>query len=205
MIKRCRTPGLVLFLALSVVLAPAAQATPPEGAKSHIETLGQQAISTLQRADIGLAEREALFAGVLEQGFALQLIGRFVLGKYWRTATPEQKADYQRLFTRFVIKTYAARIGGFSGTTFKVTKTVPVGEEDVLVTTQIDRPSGAPLVAGWRVRLIEGQHKIIDVMVEGISMAATQRQEFSSVVKSRGLAGLLEILRARTQTLAASG
>ena len=205
MIKRCQTSGLVLLLLAALVFAPAARATSLEGAKSHIETLGQQAISTLQRADIALDQREKHFAQILEQGFALPLIGRFVLGKYWRTATPEQKADYQRLFNRFVIKTYAARMGGFAGTTFKVTKANPVGDQDMLVTTKIDRPGGASLEAGWRVRQIEGQFKIIDVVVEGISMAATQRQEFASVVRSRGLAGLLDILRARTQTLAASG
>ena len=59
----------------------------------------------------------------------------------------------------------------------------------------------------WRPvgRLIKGQHKIVDVVVEGISMAATQRQEFASVIRSRGLDGLMEILRAKTQMLAASG
>ena len=205
MISSSRTPVLALLLLLPVAFAPAAVATGPEGAKGHIQTLGQQAISTLQRADMSLAEREQRFAQVLEQGFALQLIGRFVLGKYWRTATPEQKADYQQLFNRFVIKSYAVRMGGFAGTTFQVTKTVPVGDQDILVTTRIERPSGAPIEAGWRVREIKGHYKIIDVVVEGVSMAATQRQEFASVVKSRGLPGLLQILRARTQTLAASG
>lgn len=197
--------SLPLLLLLAALALPAQAKTTPDGAKSHIQTLGRQAIAMLQRSDISVTQREAQFAEILEQGFALDLIGRFVLGKYWRTATPEQKSDYSQLFNQFVIKSYAVRLGGFAGTTFQVLKTRPVGDKDILVNTRIERPSGPPLEAGWRVRLIKGQHKIVDIVVEGISMAATQRHEFASVVKSRGLAGLLEILRAKTQTLAASG
>lgn len=205
MIKRGPLPVIAVVILFAVALVPPARATMLELAQSHIVALGEHAITTLQRADMTIAEREQRFGQVLQQGFALPLIGRFALGKYWRTATPEQKADYQQLFNRFVIKTYAARMGGFAGTTFQVIKTAPIGEQDIMVTTRIERPSGAPIEAGWRVREIEGKPKIIDVVVEGVSMAATQRQEFSSVVRSRGLTGLLEVLRARTQTLSASG
>ena len=201
--------GAVVGLALACLIwrpAGAEDGMSTQLAESFVQSVGDRAVEILRSCgrEGASVDQEAL-GELIRAGFNIELIGRFVLGKYWRTATPEQKADYQQLFNRFVIKSYAVRMGGFAGTTFQVTKTVPVGDQDILVTTRIDRPSGAPIEAGWRVREIKGHYKIIDVVVEGVSMAATQRQEFASVVKSRGLPGLLQILRARTQTLAASG
>jgi phospholipid transport system substrate-binding protein len=64
--------------------------------------------------------------------------------------------------------------------------------------------SGPEFKAGWRVRLIDGKHKIIDVMVEGISMAVSQRQEFASVLKRNGVERLLQILAAKVGRMPAT-
>ena len=119
--------------------------------------------------------------------------------------TPEQRADYLDLFGEFIVKTYAKRLGGYSGEAFVVLKSTVTGKKrDVIVKTRIDRPSGPSLKATWRVRKFGDQDKIIDVSVEGVSMAITQRQEFASVTRRSGLEGLLQILRARTEHLPAT-
>jgi phospholipid transport system substrate-binding protein len=106
------------------------------------------------------------------------------------------------LFGEFIVKTYSQRLGGYAGETFTVTSARKVGKKgDVIVKTRIGRPSGPPLDAGWRVREIDGAHKIIDVQVEGVSMAVTQRQDFAAVTRRQGVEGLLQILRARTERL----
>ena len=141
----------------------------------------------------------------MRKAFNLDYIGRFVLGATWRRATPEQRADYLELFGEFVVRTYAKRLGGYSGEALVVLKTTVTGKKrDVIVFTRIDRPSGPPLKANWRVREFDHQDKIIDVSVEGVSMAVTQRQEFASVTRRSGLEGLLQILRARTERLPAA-
>ena len=132
---------------------------------------------------------------LLAENLDLLRIGRFVLGQSWRGASDEQKREYQRLFGQFVTQVYAKRLGGYSGEAFKIVKANTYGKKDALVLTEIARPSGPPLKAGWRVRNSTGGLKILDVMVEGVSMAATQRSEFGSVIKSRGVDGLLEMLR----------
>lgn len=191
----------VFGLALSLVSAPSG-ATNVDGAKQFIDTLGNQALATLQQQNLSLEQREGLFGDILREGFDLRLIGRFVLGKYWRQANEEQKADYIEAFTSFVIKSYARRLGGFSGQNFTITGSSVTGEKkDVMVKTRIDRPSGPPITAAWRVREIDGENKIIDVVVEGVSMAVTQRQEFAAVVGRDGVEGLVQVLRAQTERL----
>ena len=191
----------VFGLALSLMAAPG-NATSVDDAKHFIDTLGKQAFSTLQQENLSLEQRERVFGDFLRSGFDLGLIGRFVLGKYWRQTNDEQKADYIDAFSSFIIKTYARRLGGFSGQTFTITGSVVTGQKkDVMVKTRIDRPSGPPIEAAWRVREINGQNKIIDVVVEGVSMAVTQRQEFAAVVGRDGVEGLVQVLRAQTERL----
>ena len=147
---------------------------------------------------------ETVFAETLRNGFDLPLIARFVMGKYWRRASPEQRDDYVDLFSRFVIKTYSQHLGGFSGSAFEIVGAKPIGKKDILVRTIVKRKSGPPVKAGWRVREKNDQHKIVDVMIEGISMAVTQRQDFASILKRDGVEGLLQILRAKTGRMPAT-
>lgn len=195
----------LLVLATVVRPAPLVAATSPDGAAQFVKWLADQATTTLRAPGSSLEQREAAFRRLLSQGFDLKLIGRFVLGRHWRTATPEQRADFQRLFEEFILKSYSSRLGGYAGEAFTVVSARPAGDKDAMVRTRIARPSGPPIKADWRVRARDNQYRIIDVMVEGVSMAVTQRSEFSAVIKAQGFEGLLAALRARVQRYAASG
>ncbi len=202
MIDRRRVLLAALFASL---LGRTAGATSTDSAVQLIEWLGQQAIATLSQPGLSLEQREATLRILLRKGFNLDYIGRFVLGTAWRRATPEQRTDYLDLFGEFVVKTYAKRLGGYSGQALVVLRTTVAGKKrDVIVLTRIDRPSGPPLKAAWRVRRFGDQDKIIDISIQGVSMAVTQRQEFASVTRRSGLEGLLQILRARTERLPAT-
>jgi len=191
--------ALMLALAASLLAPPAKAAPDVDGAKAFIEGLASRAIEILQRENGNLEQRESELRKILSQDFDLPFIGRFVLGRHWRKATPDQRADYQALFAEWILKTYARRLGGYSGETFQTTGARAAGDTDILVQTKINRPSGPPIVADWRVRTAPDGFRIIDIMVEGVSMAVTQRSEFNAVVGRDGIDGLLSILRARTQ------
>jgi phospholipid transport system substrate-binding protein len=198
---------LLLLSTAVAALVPcfgAAAAGPPDGAQAFVQSLGEQALATLRTPSTTLDEREAAFRTLLRADFDIDFIARFVLGRSWNELSAEQRADYLQVFAEFVLKTYSQRLGGYSGETFVVTGSRPAGEQDVVVRTRIDRPSGPPLGADWRVRAIDAQYKIIDVAVEGISMAVTQRQEFAAVVGRSGVVGLLETLHARVDKLPAT-
>ncbi len=169
-----------------------------------INQLGNQAINTLRDTDLTLDQREARFRSLLSQSFDLRFIGRFVLGRYWRGATPDQQNDYIALYGEFLLQTYSARLGGYSGETLTVIGARMANDKDFVVSTSLARPSGPAIAADWRVRVIDGQYRIIDIMIEGISMAVTQRSEFASVMKRDGIDGLLAILRARTTKITAT-
>lgn len=188
------------LLAVSSWVGSTAQAQSADpGAVSFMEQLGNETVATF--ADKSLSRDQALdrFRVLLNRGFDVPYIGRWVLGRYWNVATPQQQAEYQQLFERLIIRTYAERFAEYSGETFKITGSRPEGSNDTTVTTQIIRPSGPPVNVSWRVRKRDSDYRIIDILVEGVSMGVTQRQEFASVVEQNGgrIDGLLQALRSR--------
>ncbi len=72
------------------------------------------------------------------------------------------------------------------------------------VRTRIVQEDNAPLRCDWRVRTIGEDYKVIDVVVEGVSMLATQRSEYSAVLRRHGPEGLIEALQMRLTKFPAS-
>jgi len=197
---------LFLGLLVSVTAAEpaAATSTSPEEAEKFIQALGDEAVKTLSDKAIPLTQREEQIRELLRRNFDLETIGRFVLSRYWRTATADQKSEYMTLFSEYVLKTYARRLGAYGNEQFKITSAKPLGSRDAIVLTEITQQAGGqPITAGWRVRDTDNVYKIIDVMVEGVSMAAAQRSEFESIIQKQGLSGLIEILRAKVSAFSA--
>jgi len=173
-----------------------AQAADPD-ARAFIQKLGDETVATFANKGLSRAQAVEKFRSLLYAGFDVPYIGRWVLGRFWNQASPAEQAEYQKLFERLIVDTYANRFVDYSGQTFKISGTRPESETDTTVTTQILRPDGPPINVDWRVRKTGGGHKIIDVAVEGVSMGLTQRQEFASVIQGGGgrVETLLQALR----------
>lgn len=200
--------GLILFvlspLAGNAQPAAAARANPAQS-QQLIADLGQQAIATLQQPGSAIEQREATFRALLGQKFDLPFIARFVLGKHWQAAAPDQQEEYLSLFSEFVLRNYSSMLGGYVDEKLDVLGSVEAGKRDVIVSSRIRSAARPPFQVDWRIRQTDAGPRIIDVSVEGVSMSLTQRDEFSAVVRRGGIEGLLEILRARTLGLPAEG
>ena len=191
-----------LMLALSA--APARAADEPA---TFIQGLGDQTIQILQNKQMGQKEREAAFSKLFTQGFDVDYIGRFVLGRYWNVATPQQQQDYLKLFSTYVVAVYANRFSQYSGEKFTVSTSQP-NPEGASVQSQIVRPSGGPPInITWKVQKENGSFKIVDVVAENLSMTVTQRAEFSSVIERNGggSAGIDALDTILKQKIAANG
>jgi phospholipid transport system substrate-binding protein len=126
-----------------------------------------------------------------------------VLGRYRRTATDAQKVEFERLFEAMMVRTYANRFTQYKGEPFVVTASREEGENHAMVTTTLVQSGGVaePIKIDWRVLKPEGNLKIVDVVIEGVSMSVTQQQEFGSVIQRNGgqIDGLLATMRERVQ------
>ena len=175
-IRRISSLAVILLLALSPL--PVAAGT-LDDAITFVQNLGDNAIEVLKAPDSTPEKRRVKFQEILDRDFAVNTIGRFALGRYWRAASPEQRQEYLRLFRLFILNTYASRLDGYSGQSFTVVKAHPIDDKDTLVNTAISQTNAEPLRVDYRVRTRQGDHKIVDVLVEGIRLITTQRSEFA--------------------------
>jgi phospholipid transport system substrate-binding protein len=188
------------LLASGVVSAETPTSAPE--AQKFLQDLADRTIALLKDANKQDPEKtRATFEAILSDGLDLDMIGRFVLGNAWQGASPELQKQFITLFSNYVLDIYSHRFGTYRGETIKLTGTEPIAGTDVLVDSEIGRPDGLPIKVGWRVRNVGGRMKVVDVVVEGVSMALTQRQEFASVLQKVGLGGLVQDLRDRVQKL----
>lgn len=177
--------------------------TVPE-ASDFVSRLAERAIEGLTDKNVSLVERTQRFRHLLTEGFDVPQIGRFVLGRYWRVATEDERAEYLRLFEDFIVSNYATRFGEYAGENLKIGAATRTGEADITVSSELIRPNGAPVRVEWKVRQQDGGFKITDVAVEGVSMTITQRDDFSASIQRNGgkVEGLLTMLREKVRTAA---
>ena len=147
-------------------------------------------------------ERLARFRELFQADFDGPGIARFVLGRYWRSASQEEQQEFLRLFEDYVVFVYGTRFSSLNGETLKI-RGSRAEESGVIVSTDMINPGGeAPVKIDWRLVTDNGVFKINDVVIEGISMMVTQRSEFASVIQRHGgqVSGLLSMMREKSKT-----
>ncbi len=174
------------------------------GAKRFIESLANEALESLTLQEKPRPERIIKFRKMLHDYFAHRTIAAWVLGRYWRKASQEQKKEYFTLFEELLVETYVDRFARYPGSSLNVSNAQSSGGRDVIVASHLKRTDGQPPVkVEWRLRAREGKFKVIDLIVEGLSMGQTQRSEFASVIRQNGgtVEGLLAELRKKIQRM----
>ena len=187
----------VLIVGILISARPAAAAADPAAV---ITSLGNQALEVLGN-NVDPKLRVARFRQLFSEDFDVPGIARFVLGRYWRIATEPQQQEFVKLFADYIALAYSNRLAEYSGETLHVTGTRPAPDGSV-VSSEIVRPNGAPPAkVDWVLTPHDGAYKISDVVVEGVSMAVTQRSEFASVIQRNGgqVQGLITALRQKTE------
>ena len=183
-----------LFAFAAALAAPAILTPVPAVAQEKaadpaqfVQQLGDKAIAQLAGQQVPEQEERARFKKLLTDYFDVNAIGKFTVGRaYWGTATPEQQKEFLTLYETQVTNAYAKRFQDYSGEQFKVTNQKKDSDADTLVNSIITRPTGAPVNVQWRIRAGGGTFKVADVVIEGISMAVTDRQQFAAVIQRGG-------------------
>jgi len=193
-----------LFMLMSVASLAAPPVANPADAVAFMNRLWDRAIEVLNnKTDAAL--RQERFRQLFQTDFDCPGIARFVLGRYWRDASEEEKQEFVRLFQEYVVFVYTARLSNFGGQAFKVRGSRSDGDGVIVSTDVISPGSTSPLRIDWRLVSDNGTYKINDVIVEGVSMMVTQRSEFASIVQRNGgqVRGLLAMMREKTASVAA--
>src|SRR5579863_6547022 len=181
MMRICAKVGALL---VGVLLLAGPRPADAQDARAFVGRLGEQAIQVLG-PNATAAQRVSRFRELFHDDFDIPGIGQFVLGRYWRTATPQQQQEFLGLFQEYLVRAYSTRLAEYGGEPFHVTGARPNGDESV-VTSEVIRTNGSRIEIDWYLIGGVGHYKITDVYVGGVSMKVTERDEFSSVIQRNG-------------------
>lgn len=190
----------VLFASLLFCATNAQADVNPAKAEEFIKNVTTQGIEELINSNVSDAERNARFTKLFNQDLDLDFIGKFVLGRYWRTATPKQREEFIDVYRRLNIKTWSERFNEFKGKHFEFLGTETSKSEDqIFVNTQVPMQEGAPASVKWRVKDSNGTMRIVDIIIENVSLAQTARSEYTSYIQKspNGIDGLIQDLKAK--------
>ena len=195
----------------AIVLLAVASFAAPQSARgadgvtpaAFLDSFGARAIKVMSETEPGDPRRESDMRVLLDDGFDIEFIGRFVLARFWRTASEDERADFYRLFKDYLVAAYGRRFGTYNGERFAIGQTVTAEDDPnkAVVRSEVVRANGDTFVVDWRLLRREGAWRVIDVMVEGVSMMVTQRSEFTALIQREG--GSVKALNERLRVLTA--
>ena len=175
-----------------------------EKAEDFIKTTTAKGVEEIINANVSKEEKDKRFYNLLDGALDMEFIGQFVLGRNWRTATAEQKNDFIKVYRNLNIKTWSKRFNEFEGKNFVFKGTTPSSSKgQVFVNTEVPMDQGAPAKVLWRVREKNNDYKIVDIVIEGVSLAQASRSEYTSFIKNNpgGLNALIKDLNDRLSKL----
>lgn len=167
-------------------------------AEKMVKNLTREGIEQLVVSSASITERNQRFERLFTENLDLDFIGKYVLGRYWRTANAQQRREFINLYRDFNVKIWSKRFDEFKGKKFIFEGTSAANNPNqVFVNTSVPMKEGKPASVKWRVYDHNGKLKIIDIIIENVSLAQTARNEYTSfIAKSpKGIDGLLENLR----------
>ena len=168
---------------------------------TYVMEMTTNAINTLTDKSISQNEKESQFGKLFDKNFDVSSISRFVLGKYWKQASLDQKKNFIKAFRNYVVKTYSSRFNEYSGEKLKLVNYENEKNPKIfLVHTILERQDAPVIKVDWRIGKKKDRFVILDIIIEGISLAITQRSEFVSVIDQNegSIDQLISLLKERT-------
>ena len=188
-------------LAALMMFGTAAQAeVDSAAAEKFVKNVTTQGIEEIINANVSQAEKDARFAKLFNQALDLDFIGQFVLGRNWRTATPEQRKEFIQTYRQLNISTWSKRFDEFKGKEFVFKGTTPSNSKgQIFVNSVVPMNQGEPAKVVWRVKEKAGQYRIVDIIIENVSLAITARNEYTAFIKNNpgGIDALIANLKTK--------
>ena len=177
-----------------------ALAVTPDQAKALVQNVTSQVISLIQQP--GAAQSKApQLKSIMAQNADMRQVAGAALGRYARGASPDQRNRYVAAYENYVARTYADRFSEYAGEAITINGAQDYGRKGVVVDSSVNA-NGQIISIKWQIRDDRnGQPKINDIIVEGLSMISSQQAEFTQMIQQMG--GDIDAFIARLQTLGA--
>ena len=206
--RMSRTAG-TLFGVIALLVSSAAVAETAEVARSAperiIEETVTQVVAVLGDKSRSSEQRRAELEVIARQRFDFRSMSRLVLARNWKRFSKAQQSEFVEVFTRYLANDYGSRLERYDQEQVEVLGERQEPRGDVTVKTAIVGGENDGALVDYRMRDRKSQWKIIDVVIEGISLVANFRDQFRDVIARSGPEGLIAKLNAKNRRETASG
>jgi phospholipid transport system substrate-binding protein len=179
------------FLSLLFLLPTLVFAKPEDDiSKFASSTLAE--IRTVIKSTESDSSKMGKFTAIFDKVIDTKFMGSYAIGESYAKLTPTQKTKYDGLYRDYLISSYVPKFKLYSGEEAKVKAVKSLGSSKYLATMQVS--GGAvekPVSFDLRLLQTAGKYKIVDVVGEGVSLLTTQKNDFASIIKQKGLDGFL--------------
>ncbi|MBL4602249.1 MAG: ABC transporter substrate-binding protein [Emcibacteraceae bacterium] len=182
---------MVLFLFGNDALADNTDPAEQQKAREFIEDFSIKAIEVLNNKELTDEQSFNSYRDLLSNAFAIDYIARISLSRHRKKASKDELAEYYKLFPDFILTVNSTRLKKLDTKKIEIDRVTPHAKSDIFIRTKAYNSDNKALDVDWRVRNDkEGNVKIIDIKIEGISLVATQRDDFTARISSSGISGL---------------
>ena len=139
------------------------------------------------------------FESILSRYADMPAVAAAALGPPWRAATSAQKSQYATAFQAYLARKYGRQFREYRNSTVEVTGARDAGKAGALVNTTVRIPGRSPIAVDWQVSARSGQPRVVNLIIEGVSMLANERAEIGAILESQGgsIDGLTRELQGR--------
>ena len=183
MIKKFFFASIVFFLFNQAVLNAVTYNSEPQ---IFVEELVQDAIKTLSDKSIPEEEKNLIIERIAKENVDINALGLYTLGSIRKTLDPNIISKYQELFEKYFLKTLTSRLNDYSSQKFEVIGSEQKSSNYTIVNSKIAESVKSPEIKiDWRIYTKNPQKPLVrDLIVEGLSLARTQKEEFASILNS---------------------
>jgi phospholipid transport system substrate-binding protein len=154
--------------------------------KVFIEELVNEAINKLSNKDLTKDEKSKFIEKIALENVDINALGLYTLGELRKSSEKKDITKYQQTFEKYFLKSLTSRLTDYSSSDFEVTDIDKKSSNYTIVSSKISPDDGSPEIKiDWRIYTKNPDKPLIrDLIVEGLSLARTQKEEFASILNS---------------------
>ena len=187
---------LLVFMNVSVVWSANTQ-----DALQLAENTSKQMLSALNQNRAQLQQEPQriyeLVENILLPHFDFETMARWVLGKYWRQASPEQQQQFTQEFRTLLVKTYAKALLEYSNEAINFLPLPATQADETTVRSEVQPRSGPPIPINYSMHVRGDTWKVFDVVIDGISLVTNYRSSLGGQIRSEGIDSVIKQLGER--------
>ena len=176
-LKRCR--NLIIIATVFFMTLTPSIANDIKLAEAFVKNLGFKLIKVVEdNSTVGDKQKKLL--QLFEKNSSVKTISRAALGSKWRSLDTKTRLSFSNAFMNYIVKKYGKQFEEFSGAILVLERSIDAGKRGVLINTRLIMPGTSPISIKWQVWQKTGSFKLLDIIIEDVSMLTMEREEIKN-------------------------